>query len=313
VLYDRVLAEVAATPWAIEPAKGEAIAHFLSRKAAGEQIPRAEIDAAAALRKPAKKPRAGVVALVPLHGVMVKRGNFITEASGLMTTEDVGRAVDAAAADPNVEAIVLDVDSPGGSVAGTPELADRVHAAAKAKKVIAVANSAAASAAYWVAAQAGELVVTPSGQVGSLGVFVMHFDRSEEMRQRGVAVTLVKAGERKAAGHPYGPLEGEARAEVEEVVAGYYDQFVRAVARGRKATLTAVREGFGKGGMVLAEAAVREGMADRVATLDDVLARFGVSLSDVAPDARAEGPAPAAAARPAHPGVEIRKRRLRMD
>jgi signal peptide peptidase SppA len=216
----------------------------------------------------------------------------------------LGAHLDELVADKSVEAIVLDVDSPGGSVYGVEELAMKIHAASKQKKIVAVANSMAASAAYWLAAQASELVVTPGGEVGSIGVYMMHRDVSRALDTRGEKVTLVSAGERKTAGHPYGPLEGVALDELQAGVNDYYDKFVRAVARGRNATLTAVREGFGKGGMVRAEGAVKAGMADRVATLDDVLKRWGVKASDLMP-AASDGEKP-------DYELELRKRKLRL-
>jgi capsid assembly protease len=310
MFYERILAHVAATPWAIEPGKGEVVAEILNRKLRGETAPRGELDEylareAARREKDRDRSRRGAVALVPLYGVMTQRADLFTEMSGMASTETVGRQIDEAAADRGVEVIVMDIDSPGGSVFGVPELADKVAAAAKQKKVIAVANSLAASGAYWVASQASELVVTQSGEIGSVGVYMMHVDRSEEIKAMGRVVTFVSAGERKTALAPTQPLSTVGRQQLEELVQGTYGQFVRAVAKGRNVSQTRVREGFGRGGMVLAENAVEEGMADRVASLDQVLARYGVSLADVAPNATA----------PEHSdrhAVEIRKRRLNL-
>lgn len=176
--------------------------------------------------------------------------------------------------------IVLDVDSPGGSVFGTAELGDKIAAASKAKRTIAVANSTAASGAYWIASQAGELVVTPSGMVGSVGVYMMHVDRSEEMRQRGRAVSFVASTPEKTAANEFGPLDDVGRSEFERIVQGFYRSFLSAVARGRKTTVVAVQENFGKGGMLLAGPARSAGMVDRVATLEQVLAEFGVRIPD---------------------------------
>jgi signal peptide peptidase SppA len=299
--YERILAAVAASPWAIEPGKGAFLADLLTRRANGERATPDEAAAAAAAKRPKAKARPGAVALVPVYGVMTQRADLFTEVSGMTSTEQVGRLIDEAAADPNVEAIVLDVDSPGGSVFGVAELAAKIAAAGEKKKTVAVANSVAASAAYWVASQARELVVTPNGQVGSIGVYMMHVDRSEEMRAAGRAVTFVAAGERKTAGNEFAPLDAVGRQEMEEIVGGYYGQFVAAVARGRGTTQKAVREGFGKGGMVLADDAARQGMADKVGTLDSVLARYGLSAADLSPAAAADYE------------VEVRRRRLQLD
>lgn len=304
MLYERVVAACLNTPWALAPEKLRAIQTFLARKARGEFIPEWEVQAAKQQqRKPTGPTPPGGVGLVPIYGTITQRADLFTEWSGGTSTEQVGQRIDELAADPNVKAIVLDVDSPGGSVYGVAELADKVRAVSKDKKVIGVANSEAASAAYWILSQAGEVVVTPSGQVGSIGVYLMHVDQAEELKQLGRSVTLLSAGERKVAGNPYGPLDQLGREELQTSVNDYYDQFTRAVARGRGKAQSTVQNGFGRGGMVRAAQAVDEGMADRIATLDDVLGRYGVNSADLA---AAAGPA-------GRPDVEVRRRRLKLD
>lgn len=312
MLYDRILAAVAGTPWAIEPAKGQVVADVLNRRLRGDLPPAAQVEdwhrremARRDEQRTRRKREQPAVALVPLYGVMTQRADWFTEMSGMSSTETVGRAIDEAVADPSVEAIVLDIDSPGGSVYGVQELADKVAAATTTKKVIAVANSTAASGAYYVASQASEFVVTPSGDVGSIGVFVMHVDRSEEMKASGRTVSFVSAGDLKTAVTPYKPLDATAQAYLQEYVRGTYDQFVRAVAKGRNVSQAKVREGFGKGGMVLAHDAVKEGMADKVQSLEQVLARYGVRVADVLPTAQASDVE--------RFGLEIRKRKLKIS
>jgi len=191
--------------------------------------------------------------------------------------------------DARVKAIIFDVDSPGGSVEGVTELASEIYNARKKKPSIAVANAQAASAAYWLASAAGELVVTPSGQVGSIGVYVAHQDESKALENEGVRITLISAGKYKTEGNPSEPLADEARAAIQSKVDDYYTMFVKGVAQNRGSTQAAVRDGYGQGRMVLASQAVKLNMADRVATLDDVLARYGASTtSENLPDASAQ-------------------------
>lgn len=300
--YERILAAVVSTPWAIEPTKGRQLAAILTDRANGVKATDAEVLAAVAAKRSKGPPRVKQVALVAIHGVMTQRAGAFDEMSGMVSTDSVGRLVDEAAADPSVDAIVLDIASPGGSVFGTAELGIKVRAAAEKKKVVAVANSIAASAAYWVASQASELVVTPGGQVGSIGVYQMHRDVSKQLEATGEKVTLVFAGKHKVAANPFGPLDDTGLSVLQKEVADYYDQFVKAVAKGRGVTPAAVRDGFGEGDTVRAQEAVSLGMADKVATLDDVLARYGVTLADVAPAAVADR----------HP-VEVRRRKLQLD
>lgn len=303
--FDLLLAEAARIPWAILPEKGQAIAAALTRAANGTKADAATVAGAVAAKKAKPKPQRTSVAVLPIYGTITQRADFFTEWSGGASTDALGRHLDELVADDSVEAVVLDVDSPGGSVYGVEEFAKKVHEATKVKKVVAVANSVAASAAYWIASQASELVVTPNGEVGSIGVYMMHRDVSKAVEAAGHKVTFISAGEKKTAGHPYGPLDETARAELQGGVDDYYDKFVRAVARGRNATLTAVRSGFGQGGMVRAEQAVKDGMADRVATLDEVLRKWGVRAADLMP--AADG-----GEKPDYE-VEIRKRRMRAD
>lgn len=299
--YEHIVAAACSWPWAIEEQKFLVIQSLLSRKARGEKIPKSEIQAAKQQARKSQPTPPGGVGLVGVYGTITQRADLFTEWSGGTSTEKVGQQIDAFAADPNVKAIVLDVDSPGGSVYGVAELADKIRAVAKDKKVIGVANSEAASAAYWIISQASEVVVTPGGQVGSIGVYRMHVDRSEELKLAGQSVTFVSAGERKVAGNSYGPLDQLGRQEIQKSVDDYYGLFTAAVAKGRGRQQSTVQKGFGKGGMVRAEEAVSEGMADKVGTLESVLSRYGLSTADVSPAAKADGS-----------DVEVRKRRMRL-
>ena len=132
----------------------------------------------------------------------------------------------------------------------------------------------AASAAYWVASQADELVVTPGGIVGSIGVLTAHEDVSKAEEMAGVKTTVISAGKFKAEDHPFQPLSESARAEQQSMVDKYYNVFVSAVAKGRGVSLSTVRDGYGQGRVVKGEDALSMGMVDTVATLDQVITRL---------------------------------------
>jgi signal peptide peptidase SppA len=183
----------------------------------------------------------------------------------------------AALADDTVKAIVFDVDSPGGDVDGIQELSDEIFNARGQKKIVAVANTMAASAAYWLASAADEFVVTPSGMVGSIGVFTTHNDVSEMDKMMGLKVTYISAGKFKTAANPDEPLSPEAEAAIQSVVDSFYDAFVSGVARNRGVAATDVKNGFGQARCVVAKDALKLHMVDKIATLDQTLARFGVS------------------------------------
>lgn len=154
------------------------------------------------------------------------------------------------------------------------------------RPIVAVANTCACSAAYWIASAADEIVVSPSAQVGSIGVFTIHQDISEALAAEGVRMTLIRSGPRKAETHPFGPLEPEAAAALQARVSETYADFVSAVAANRGVPESVVRADpesgeahFGGGRAYNAREAVRLGMADRVESLSETLARLTAPAS----------------------------------
>lgn len=220
----------------------------------------------------------GTIGVLPLRGVITQRGF-----GGLMaflfgegaSTEAYGQAFDALIADDQVGAVVLDIDSPGGMHWGTPELHAKIRAGREIKPVVAVANSLAASAAYYIASAASQVVMTPSGQVGSIGVFRTHVDTTAAEEAEGVKVTHIIAGKYKAEGLL--PLTPEAEAAMQQEVDTCLDQFIADVAKGRGVSASVVRKTYGEGRVVLAKDALAAGMVDRIATLEEVLSGMQAS------------------------------------
>lgn len=269
-----VIRAIIDTPWAILPTKLEAIAAVAARWAAGATLSAEEIAAVTGGRPTRAGQTVGSVAVLSVFGTIVPRAGMFSDTSGLVSAEAIAGRFRAALADTNVGAIVLDMDSPGGAVQGVDELSAEIYKARGQKRVVAVANHLAASAAYWIATAADEVVVTPSGEVGSIGVFAAHDDVSEAMSKAGVKTTLISAGKYKTEGNPYAPLEDEARAHIQERVDGFYSLFTKAVARNRGVTVDVVRDGYGEGRTVGAADAKRLGMVDRVDTLDGTISRL---------------------------------------
>lgn len=322
-MYEHVIRAAMNTPWAILPEKLAMIRDVLARRADGarwsqdeirEQMALMGVDMAAPGRNVARQ--AGTIAVLPITGVIQNRVSEMAESSGMVGVNGLGRRFAALVANPDVKAIVLDVDSPGGMVYGTPEFAGQVFAAREAKPVIAVADQLAASAAYYIAAAAGELYVSPSGQVGSVGVYSMHVDQSKAMEMEGLNVSLISAGKYKTEGNPFEPLSDEARDEMQREVDFYHDMFVKDLARFRGVSVSAVRADFGQGRVVNAQEAVRRKMADGVRTLDQVIAKLGgsasvgqpVSLRAMQAEDEGEGLTASAAAA----DIDNRRRRLRI-
>ena len=272
--YDRVMSYVLNTPWALTSERLLLIMDLMAFYSEGQKFTAEEIEqrVGAAQRPTART--AGAIAVLPLFGIIAQRANIMTQTSGGTSCEMFGRQFQAAMADPQIGAVILDVDSPGGAVNGVDELSSMIYGARGVKPVVAVANSLAASAAYWIATAAEELVVTPTGEVGSIGVLAAHEDDSEMFEKAGVKTTLISAGKYKTEGNPYEPLSDEARAYLQERVNDYYGLFVGAVARNRGVGVQAVRDGFGEGRVVGAKQAKAQGMVDRIGTLDDTIERL---------------------------------------
>lgn len=293
--YRHILAYVIDQPWAMHESTLKAMIEVLQLRLEGQAFTQEEIQAR--IGAPPEKRRAtGEVAVLPITGVIAHRMNLMSDISGGTSTEQLAQAFRELVADPEVGGIVLDINSPGGGVFGLDELATEIFEARGKKPIVAVANAQAASAAYYLFAQADERVVTPSGEVGSIGVRTMHRDLSKAEAQLGIKTTVISAGKFKSEIHPSMPLSDEAHQHLLVRAEEYYDQFVKAVARGIGVPVDDVRNGFGEGRMVGARQAVKLGMADKVATLEQTIrsvawrVRQGAGAS---PAVRAQEPDPA--------------------
>lgn len=304
--YARIIAAAAASPWAIHPEKARAVVSFLAFAANGgkhtpEQVraivgPRAYDDDETgderrrrleAAEQQATADRGGI-AIIGLKGVISPRLSDEMDISGPGGTSAEGftKRLRAALDDPRVGGVIVDVDSPGGSVFGVPEAADALYQSRSAgKPVVAVASPWAASAAYWIASAAPELVVMPSGEVGSIGVYTWHEDLSKALADAGVTFSLIRSdiSPNKAETHPAFPLADSAREDMQASVDRYGRQFVDAVARGRGVKASEVPARFGGGRMVGAAEAVKAGMADRTGTLDDEIRRMAQAIQKQSP------------------------------
>ena len=222
-------------------------------------------------------PPSGKVAVIPIHGTLVRRTSGIEAESGLASYTGIAAQLDAALANPEIAAILLDIDSPGGESGGVFDLADRIRAASEVKPIWAVANDMAFSAAYALASAAARLFVARTGGVGSIGVIAMHVDKSVKDAHDGVRYTAVFAGERKNDLNPHEPISNEAHAVLRAEVDRIYDLFVETVARHRGLDADAVRAT--EAGLFFGSDAVATGLADAVGSLDDALTQLTQSLS----------------------------------
>jgi signal peptide peptidase SppA len=277
--YPHIIRAVLGQPWAIDPNSlaWAAILDVLTLRSAGERLSDDEI--AARIEAAGNGPRRGgsqqgSVAVIPLYGIISPRVNLMSQMSGGTTAEEFGATFAAAVADPNIAAIVLDVDSTGGDVQGIDEVASQIRAARGTKPIAAVANHTAASAAYWIASQADELVSTPSGEVGSIGIIAAHDDLTEALAQEGIKRTVITAGKYKGEGALGQSLSAEATANIQGQADAFYAMFTASVAKGRGVSADAVRSGYGEGRVVMAKEALAMGMIDRIDSLDNTVRRM---------------------------------------
>ena len=283
-----LLSEFLTTPWALMPERLQAMAGVLTRWSAGEpptDEAMFQIQSERVLRDTRKQMAAANagsgIAVLPLYGVVTQRGNMVDDISGpgSTSTQQFTSALRQVLADDTVGQILIDIDSPGGSVYGVAELASEIVKARAHKPVVAVANSLAASAAYWIGCSASEFYVTPGGEVGSIGVWQAHFDYSKALEEEGVKPTLISAGKFKVEGNPYAPLDPQAQAFMQSRVDDYYKAFIQAVAVGRGMSVDDVRNGMGEGRVLGADAALAQRMVDGIASFDDVLARMQAKVT----------------------------------
>lgn len=275
---DRVLTAAAEGVWLIDEGKGKQLASLLALRAQGlTQSDMAETPKPSYAMDPLRTDD-GFIHVLRLQGAIMPRANMMTRMSGGATLEQFQQAFKVAAADKSAKAIVIDTDSPGGLVDLVQETAEMIYRARRPDRpIISVANTLAASAAYWISSAADEVVVAPSGKVGSIGVYMMYTDVSEALKMAGLKREVIKAGPRKAEGAS-GSLDESARKHLQQQADATYDEFVSAVARQRSVAKTVVRadpdssdEHFGGGRAYHAKQAVRLGMADRIATLEDTI------------------------------------------
>ena len=217
----------------------------------------------------APAPPAASIVVLPLVGCLMYRGGYYADMFG-SSTDGFVRRLRAAAANPDISTILIDCDSPGGVVDGVPEAWQAIMDVRKKQKkyVIAIANTLMASAAYWICSAADEIVATPSAEVGSIGVFILHMELSRMFEEEGVGINMIRQPPSKADANMFEPLSDAARADLQAKVDETYRAFTKQVAMGRKKKQTEVQETFGQGRTMLAPAAVEVGMVDRVMTFD---------------------------------------------
>jgi signal peptide peptidase SppA len=207
------------------------------------------------------------IAVVCVHGVLVHEMSFFGWWCGGETAySDLARAMVAAMSDPDVRAIALHINSPGGEVAGCFDLVDGIYGLRGLKPIWAILDEEAYSAAYAIASAADRIIVPRTGGSGSIGVITMHTDITGALEQLGVKVSTIQFGARKSDRYPTTPLSDEARARIQADVDQMGELFVQTVARNRGLSPDQVRGT--EAGIFLGAAGLEQGLVDAVAAPD---------------------------------------------
>lgn len=270
--------DVLTAPWAIVPEMYQTILGAYDRWIQGETANFSALEAA--LGRPLKnepQPYQVIdgVAVITVDGVLAKRMNMMMDISGGTSTELLGADFREALGRSDVQAILLDINSPGGAVDGTIELAREVFSARGTKPIAALGDGMIASAAMWVGAAADEVYLTGEATTaGSIGVITTHTDVSRAQEMEGVKTTVITAGKYKAIANQYEPLGAEGRQNIQERLDYIYTLFVQDMASFRGSDVETVLANMADGRVFMGRQAVEAGLADGIMSREQVIKRL---------------------------------------
>lgn len=217
------------------------------------------------------------VAVIPIVGPIFRYANLFTEISGATSTQVLARDIQTALDNTYVRGIVFDINSPGGDATGIAELGRLIRAGRDKKPIKAYGGGSMASGAYWLGSAAGEIVIDETAILGSIGVVMSGTDTSERDAKNGIRQIEIVSS--RAPNKRVNPNTDEGRAKILEIVNALEDVFVEAVATNRGVSTQKVLDDFGQGGVLVGAAALKAGMADRLGSLESVIAELAGSAS----------------------------------
>ncbi len=205
--------------------------------------------------------------IIPIHGILTKKSEVFDDVLGMTSYEKISEEIEEALIDKEVETIILDIDSPGGEVNGLFDLSDFIYQARRKKRIVAIANDDAYSAAYAIASSAEKVLVTRTSGVGSIGVIASHIDQSGFDEKQGIKYTTVFAGSRKNDLNPHEPITSESLESLKSEVNRLYGMLVELIARNRNLSVEAIKST--EAGLYFGEKAVEIGLADGITILSE--------------------------------------------
>lgn len=245
------------------------------------------------------------IAVISVLGPIFPRANLMTMISGATSIQKLTAQFSAALEDPNIGGIILSIDSPGGEVTGVSEFAQMVFESRGKKPITAYVPGMAASAAYWIASAADEIVGADTSEQGSIGVVAAYSDDKEAQKKRGIVTHEIVSSQSPNKRPDISTPEG--RKQIQAVVDDLAAIFVYTVARNRGVTEDHVMEHFGQGGMFVASRAVDRGMVDRVGTFASVVQSFEAKMKDKEDQLFNGGYMPNANANPSTPAAKAKE------
>jgi len=280
------LLDVLTSPWAIIPDKLLEIQAIYFTHLRGEKINIRELEAKIGeplqnVERPYQVENG--VAIISIDGIIAKKMNLMTQISGGVSTQLIKKDFERALADPDVTAILLDIDSPGGTVDGTEELATAIYEARLEglKPIVAYTDGIMASAAYWIGSSAdGVYISGDTPWVGSIGVVTAHVDYSKWEEKVGIKTTEIFAGKYKRIDSEYAPLSKEGAQYLQDQVDYIYSLFSNSVSRNREIPLAALGD-WGDGRIFIGKQAIGAGLVDGVSTINQLLSRLGAKGRDM--------------------------------
>lgn len=204
------------------------------------------------------------IAIIRIYGVLTKKTEAFDHILDMTSYENIHEEIESALEDKSIETILLDIDSPGGEVNGVFDLADFIYSARGKKRIIAIANDDAYSAAYAIASSAEKVFVSRTSGVGSIGVIASHIDQSRFDEKQGIKYTTIFAGSRKNDLNPHEQMTSESLESLQKEVDRLYEMFVQLIARNRNLSIQAIKST--EAGLYFGEKAVEIGFADGVTT-----------------------------------------------
>ena len=259
--YPQIISKVYEQPWLITPAKHRAIRRLIETRIDGgmtepdddgDETPQMAID--------------GSTAVIPVHGIIGKHLSMLETMCGGCDLDAIGMMIDAALGDSNVNRLLFDFRSPGGTVTGVPEMARKI-ANINSKETVAFTDSMCCSGALWLAASCSKFFCTESSDVGSVGVYSVFLDESAALEKEGLKVNAISAGKFKLTGASFQPMTEDERKMLQDGVDKIYSQFKSAVTRNR-----VIADEYLQGQVFDGEDAVKHGFCDGlVESITDIL------------------------------------------